>query len=198
MLSLTAPHATPLHRLPAGSKLAALAVATVGIVALEAPLPVAGAAAAVAALHMALGWRIAGHALRLLRPLWPFAAVLLAWHLWTGDPVRGMLIGLRMAAAVALANLVTMTTRLDDMIAVMERVAQPLGALGLPPRRLALAVALVIRFTPVLMGRAAQLADSWRARSPRRPGWQLAVPLALSALDDADRVAEALRARGGA
>lgn len=198
MLSLTAPHATPLHRLSAGAKLAALAVATVWIVALEAPLPVAGAAAGVAALHLALGLRIAGHALRHLRPLWPFAAVLLAWHLWTGDPLRGVLIGLRMGAAVALANLVTMTTRLDDMIAVMERLARPLSALGLPPRRLALAVALVIRFTPVLMGRAAQLADSWRARSPRRPGWRLAVPLALSALDDADRVAEALRARGGA
>jgi biotin transport system permease protein len=198
MLSLTAPHATPLHRLPAGAKLAALAVATVGIVALDDPLPVAGAAAAVTALHLALGLRIAGHALRLLRPLWPFAVVLLVWHLWTGDPMRGALIALRMAAAVALANLVTMTTRLDDMIAVMERLAAPFGALGLPPRRLALAVALVIRFTPVLMGRAGQLADSWRARSPRRPGWRLAVPLALSALDDADRVAEALRARGGA
>ncbi|HSF63638.1 MAG TPA: CbiQ family ECF transporter T component, partial [Paracoccaceae bacterium] len=148
MLSLTAPHATPLHRLSAGAKLAALAVATVGIVALEAPLPVAAAAAGVAALHLALGLRIAGHALRLLRPLWPFAAVLLAWHLWTGDPLRGVLIGLRMGTAVALANLVTMTTRLDDMIAVMERLARPLSALGLPPRRLALAVALVIRFTP--------------------------------------------------
>lgn len=198
MLSLTAPHPTPLHRLPAGAKLAALAVATAGIVALQAPLAVAGAAAAVAVLHLALGRRIAARALGLLRPLWPFVAVLLVWHLWTGDPARGALIALRMATAVALANLVTMTTRLEDMIAVLERVAQPFARLGLPPRRLALAVALVIRFTPVLMERAARLADSWRARSPRRPGWRLAVPLALSALDDADRVAEALRARGGA
>lgn len=198
MLSLTAPHATPLHRLPAGAKLGALALATVGIVGLEAPAAVAAATGAVAALHLALGWRIAAHALGLLRPLWPFVAVLLAWHLWTGDPAHGGLIALRMATAVALANLVTMTTRLDDMIAVLERVARPLAPLGLPPRRLALAIALVIRFTPVLMARAGQLADSWRARSPRRPGWRLAVPLALSALDDADRVAEALRARGGA
>lgn len=198
MLSLTAPHPTPLHRLPAGMKLAALALATAGIVALEAPLPLVAAGGAVAALHLALGWRIAAQGLRLLRPLWPFAAVLLGWHLWTGDPQRGALIALRMGTAVALANLVTMTTRLDDMIAVVERVARPLARLGLPPRRLALAIALVIRFTPVLMARAGQLADSWRARSPRRPGWRLAVPLALSALDDADRVAEALRARGGA
>jgi len=35
------------------------------------------------------------------------------------------------------------------------------------------------------------------ARSRRRPGWQLVLPLSLAALDDADHVAEALRARGG-
>ena len=55
----------------------------------------------------------------------------------------------------------------------------------------------MIRFTPALIGKARQLALAWRARSPRRPGWRVVLPLTLGALDDADRVAEALRARGG-
>ena len=42
------------------------------------------------------------------------------------------------------------------------------------------------------------LRESWRARSPRRPGWRILLPATLAALDDADHVAEALRARGGA
>ena len=35
------------------------------------------------------------------------------------------------------------------------------------------------------------------ARSTKRSFWRISVPLALSILDDADLVSEALRARGG-
>jgi biotin transport system permease protein len=103
-----------------------------------------------------------------------------------------------MAAAVALANFVTMTTRLSDMLAVFQRLAQPMRPLGLSPRRLALVLALTVRFIPVMLDRLAQISEAWAARSPRRPRWRVLVPATLAALDDADRVAEALRARGGA
>jgi biotin transport system permease protein len=103
---------------------------------------------------------------------------------------------MRMVAAVAAANLVTMTTRLSDMLTVFETLARPLAPL-LPPRRLALAFALVIRFLPTLALRLAQITEGFRARSPRRPGWRVLVPATLAALDDADHAAMALRARGG-
>jgi biotin transport system permease protein len=119
------------------------------------------------------------------------------WHLWTGDVTGGAVVLLRMVTAVALANFVTMTTRLSDMLAVFERLARPLAPI-LPPRRLALAFALVIRFIPVMLDRMGQIRQSWSARSPRPPRWRVMVPATLAALDDADRVAEALRARGGA
>jgi biotin transport system permease protein len=48
-----------------------------------------------------------------------------------------------------------------------------------------------------MLQRMAALNDAWRARSARRAGWRLAFPATLAALDDAERVAEALRARGG-
>jgi biotin transport system permease protein len=102
-----------------------------------------------------------------------------------------------MATAVALANFVTMTSRLSDMISVFQTLARPLAPLGLSPRRLALAMALVIRFIPVMLDRLSQITESWAARSPRRPSWRVLVPATLAALEDADRVAEALRARGG-
>ena len=141
MLTLTSPVETPLHRLPAGAKLAALALFTLVLFRLSTPLPLAGAAALVAALHLPWGRTFATHAARMLRPLWPFVLVVALWHLWTRDLNGGAVILLRMVSAVAAANLVTMTTRLSDMLAVFETLARPLSPI-LPPRRLALAFGL--------------------------------------------------------
>lgn len=197
MLTLTSPFETRLHRWPARGKLAALAIATLILLPLTALWAIAAFASGVALLYLAQGVGFARHGLRMLRPLWPFLLVLALWHGWTGEIVAGAGIALKMLAAVALANLVTMTTRLDDLIAVVERAAQPLARAGVSPRVLAVAIALVIRFTPVLFFRTGQLMEAWRARSPRRPNGRIVLPATLLALDDADHVAEALRARGG-
>jgi biotin transport system permease protein len=198
MLTLTSPVEIWAHKMSAGPKLAALALATSALFALTSPLAMVVALSLAAALYLTGGRVFAATGLRLLRPLWPFILIVALWHLWTGDPGGGAVIVMRMATAVALANFVTMTTRLSDMIAVFQWLARPLAPLGLSPRRLALALALTIRFIPVMLDRLAQITDSWRVRSPRRPRWRVLVPATLAALDDADRVAEALRARGGA
>ncbi len=197
MLTLTCPYDHPLRRVPAGAKLAGLALGTTALFLTSGPWPPLAALAAVAALHLAGDPRTLPFALRRLGPLWPFAAVALVWHLWRGTPVEGLAVVLRMTAAVMAATLVTMTTRLSDMIAVLTRVLSPLRPL-IPPRRLALALALAIRFIPDLMLSAARLREAWAARSPRRPLHRLLPPLTLAAIDTADRAAEALRARGGA
>lgn len=198
MLTLTSPVEIWAHRLPAGLKLAAMAVATTGLFALQTPLPLALSAAATAGLFTLGGAPFLLAGLRLLRPLWPFVLIVGLWHLWTWDIASGISVLLRMLTAVALANFVTMTTRLSDMMAVFQWLAQPLATFGLSPRKLALVVALTIRFIPAMLDRLAQITQSWRARSTRRPRWRVLVPASLAALDDADRAAEALRARGGA
>lgn len=198
MLTLTSPAETPLHRLPAGLKLAALCAVTVALFRTDDPKILAATAAALATLHLALGRPVATQALRQLRPLWPFLLLLALWHGWTGDVAQGTTIALRLITAVACANLVTMTTRLTDMLATLDRLATPLARAGLPTRRLTLAIALTIRFIPVLADRIDAIRAAWSARSPRRPGWRILIPAALAALDEADHVAEALRARGGA
>jgi biotin transport system permease protein len=198
MLTLTSPVETPLHRLPAGLKLAALCAFTVLLFRTDDPTTLAAIAAAIAAIHLTLGRPIAAQALRQLRPLWPFLLLLALWHGWTGDFAQGTAIALRLITAVAAANLVTMTTRLTDMLATLDRLATPFARMGLPTRRLTLAIALTIRFIPVLSDRIDALRAAWSVRSPRPPGWRILIPAALAALDEADHVAEALRARGGA
>jgi biotin transport system permease protein len=198
MLTLTSPHRIWAHRLPAGAKLAALALATIGLFQLSTPLPLALALAGIAALIASGGRSFANAALASLRPLWPFLLIVALWHLWLHDPGGGAVILLRLTAAVSAATFVTMTTSLTEMIALITRLARPLALIGLPPKTLALAIALTIRFIPVLLLHLATIRDALRARSARRPGWRVMTPILLITLDDADRVAEALRARGGA
>lgn len=196
MLTLTSPVETWMHRPAAGGKLLALCLFTAALFTRDTLALQAGAMAAVACLAATGGARFlrvwAGH----LAVLWPFVLVIVVWHGWTGDPRGGAAILLRLGAALGAANLVTMTTPLSAMITVVEALARPLAPV-LPPRRLALAIALVIRFIPVLSDRLAVIRSAWAARSARRAGWRILLPATLAALDDADHVAEALRARGG-
>jgi biotin transport system permease protein len=197
MLTLTSPVDTWLHPIRAGWKLLALCVFTFALFSMDGLQALGLALAFVVALHVPCGVLFLRTAARMLWPLWPFVGIVLVWHLWIAAPAAGATVVLRLVAAVGAANLVTMTTRLTDMIAVVEWLARPLGRAGLSPRLIALAMALVIRFIPVLSVRALQLSEAWRARSPRRSRWPLLVPVTLAALDDAEHVAEALRARGG-
>jgi len=155
------------------------------------------AAACVLVLYALPGQIFFRHGLRRLRPLWFFVAVIFIWHLVTGAALQGAMIACRMLTAVALANLVTMTTTLAAMMGVMRALLRPLARFGVNLRAIELATAMVIRFTPVLTEKGAALSMAWRARARRRPGWRVIVPFMVLALDDADNVAQALRARGG-
>jgi biotin transport system permease protein len=198
MLTLTSSVEIWAHRLPAGGKLLALAGVTVGLFQLGTPLTLGVAALAVGGLVASGGQVFLRESFAMLRPLWPFVLIVALWHLFTGDLSGGAVVILRMAAAVAAANFVTMTTRLSDMLAVIETLLSPLRRVGLKSRPLALALALVLRFIPVMLTRIEAITLAFRARSPRRAGWRILMPATLAALDDAERVADALRARGGA
>jgi biotin transport system permease protein len=197
MLALTSPIETPFHRLPAAAKLAALALFTFAVFLIARPAAMLVPLGVVALLYSVAGRRFVRQALRALRPIWIFVAAILLWHVVTGDVARGLMLAGRILATVALANLVTMTTRLDDMVAVVTALLQPLRKLGVKVGHLGFAIALVVRFTPVLIGKGRALGEAWRARSPRAPRWSIVVPLTLTAIDDAEHVAEAIKARGG-
>ena len=197
MISLTSPVRTRAHDWPAGAKLAALCGATLGLFFIENLTAHLVILAGVLALYAAPGRVFLRNGLRQLWMLWPFVLVVALYHLIDGSVGQGAVILLRLVSAVALANLVTMTTRLSDMIAVVHWLCTPLRALGLSTRPLEIAIALVIRMTPVLLTKGRALSDVWRARSPRRANWRIILPFTLLALDDADHISDALRARGG-
>lgn len=197
MISLTSPIKTSAHAYPAGLKLATLCVATLSLFLIDSLLLLSGFLAVVMLLYALPGMAFMKYGLLQLRILWLFVLVVIAWHWWLLELLQGLTIIIRMICAVALANLVTMTTKLSDMIDVVRFLAQPLKRFGLNSKILELSVALVIRMIPVLLHKGQNLSMAWRARSTRRSGWRIILPFTLIALDDADHVAQALRARGG-
>ena len=197
MLSLALPRRTWAHDLPAGAKLAGLLVATLVIFPVGSVWVLAALALGAALLVVSLGRDALRQMRRSLRPVLFLAVVVLAFHLWQDRLETGLVVVLRILVLVTLATCVTMTTRLDDLVAIVEKLAAPLRHLGLPPRALALAIAMVIRFVPLILDRYDRLAEAWRARSPRRPRPRILSALLLSILDDADHVGDALVARGG-
>ena len=197
MISLSSPVKTRAHNWPAGMKLAGLCAATIVLFFIENLALHAGILVAVTGVYLSAGALFFKAGLRQLRVLWPFVVIVAIWHIWTGETQQGAVILLRLLSALALANLVTMTTRLSDMIDVVRLLTRPLAKLGLNPAALDMAIALVIRLTPVLAQKGRNLTQAWRARSQHKPSWRILLPFTVLALDDADHVAEALRARGG-
>lgn len=197
MISLTSPVRTWAHSWPAWAKLLGLCVGSVVLFQIDTVQGQAAAAAAVLMLYAAPGLRFLRSGAERLTVLWPFVVIVGLFHVATNDITGGVTIVLRMLAAVGLANLVTMTTSLSEMMGVVRWLMRPFRRFGLRSEVFELASAMVIRFTPVLIDKGAGLGEAWRARSPKRPSWRIVMPLMIAALDDADHVAEALKARGG-
>jgi biotin transport system permease protein len=195
MLTLTFPVETRAHRLPATAKLGLIAALGLGIGMTSDPLLLALILLIVWAGFLPLGLTEARRLPRRLWPLWPFLLVIGGWHILRGTPETGLAVGLRMLTMAAAATLLLLTTRFDALVAAFSTLIRPLALMGLPVGRIALALALAVRFIPVLSQRADSLALAWRARSARKPRHRLFAPLALSAFDEADHAAEALRSR---
>lgn len=197
MLSLSLPRPSWAHRMPASIKLTLLVVLSMVLFHVGNLSVLSLALAAVVGLTASLGvdaWRQTS---RFLLPLMPMVALLMLFHILFGHIEDGTAISLRLLALVLMANIVTMTTALSDMMRTVERLLSPFEKLGVNIRAMSVAMALVIRFLPVLLQRSRDLFDAWRARSAKSARWNLITPIALSALDDAERVSDALRARGG-
>lgn len=184
------------HKLPAGVKLILVAVLSLALFQVTSVYLFLACLAAVLACYASLG-RQGLAQLRLLRGLGILLAGLLALHWLSGSLAEGLVISLRLVVMVLAANFVSLTTRLDDMLAAVLPLFRPLALFGLSPRTPALGVALVLRFVPHLMLVYGRLREALSARAGPGSSWRLLGPFAIQALAMSDHVAEALKARGG-
>ncbi len=186
---------TWLHRVPAGSKLIGLGVTTMLVFPVQDWRILVAGLVAVLALYASAGWP-AVRRMGFLKAFLPMLAIVFGLHVFTGDWVAGANTILRLVMMILLADLVSMTTTMQQMMNALMPVLRLLRPIGINPEKVALAVSLVIRFVPVLGANWQARSEAWRARTGRKPSWRLIGPFLVETLRMADQVAEALDARG--
>lgn len=181
------PGSSPVHRLPAGVKFVALLALAAVVLVLRSPWWLGGICFAVV-----LGYALARVSLRrcwqLVRSLGLLVVLVLAVQWWLLGLGEATVTCLRIVAALAAANLFTLTTRVDDVVSTVERVTRS--------ARLGLLVGLTIRAITALTAIAVEVREAAKARGMQRSPVAFVVPFLVRTLRHADELGEALAARG--
>ncbi len=194
-LGLYEPGTSPLHRVPAGVKFLALLALAALIFVFDAPVPL-GVLTGVVLLGYLVARVSPRRCWRLARFLVPLLAVIFALQWWLLGPDQAVVVTLRLFAALAAANLFTLTTRVDDMVGAVERGLRPLRRFGVRPERAGLLVGLTMQAIAVLSTIAAETREAQRARCADRSVSAFAIPFLVRTLRHSDELGEALAARG--
>lgn len=184
-----------LHRLPAGAKMLALMLLSTALVLLRGPWPgLVGVAVATVLLGVA-GVSV-GRTWRALRGLLLAVVLISAWNLLQGNYARAAEQAGDLVAMVLLATVLTSSTRVDDLVAVIVRCLEPFRRFGASPEKVALAFSLVLRTVPILLTLARETREAARARGLERSPRAWLTPFVIRSVAHARDTGDALHARG--
>ncbi len=194
-IGLYAPGQSWLHRLPAGAKVGGLLVASLALF-LSPSLWLALASVPVAlGVYLSTGasWR---RLIADLRGPAVLVAFILLFQILFGQPAEGVLAAARFATLILLAGAVTLATPISEMADLVEWLLEPLRRFGARPEKVGLAIALAIRFVPMIAEEFRHVREAQAARGLGSSLRALVVPLVIRTLKAADELADAIEARG--
>ena len=139
---------------------------------------------------------VLGEALRIGWPLWVMVAAVFVYQAATLNPAGAVVQPGNILIAVLAARLLTLTTSTPVLMDALARGLRPLRWLRVDPNEVALAIALMIRSIPYLLGSIEDARDAAGARGRDRNPALLLTPVVLGAVAYAQRTGEALHARG--
>ena len=196
MKSIYSPQTTWLHRVPAGWKLLFLALLGTGLFMTD-HLAVLSPSALVCVLIFASLGRTSAKAKPLVVGMLVAGALVLGFHAVMSQPILGVVSTLRLLSTTLMGIALTLTTRYSDLLQVLEHLLAPLKYVGLAPERLALQLALMLRFTEHFFITWQRLDDAHRVRTGKAGGFKILAPLTIQMLVAARRVGDALFIRLG-
>lgn len=187
---------TIIHRIPAAVKflvligfilVTSLAVHTLPWASASLFLPLALFPVARIPFRVALG--------QLVPPLYLLVA-LAAFQWWQKDLLSAAIMFLAIYAAISAAVLLTLTTKVSEMMDSLDRALAPLGRLGVPVENITLAMSLTIRLLPLMLGTVVEVLDARKARGATASLTAFGTPVIIRSIRRARAMGEALQARG--
>lgn len=195
-LSVHVPGESVLHRAPAPAKLAGL-IAFILVVSLGArTIATAGAAVAVAAAGYPVARIPARVAAWQMLGAVPILAGIAVLQAITASPAKAAVMFLSILACVVAATLLTLTTRVSEMMDALDRALAPLGRRGFPARTVSLALSLTLRLIPLQVAAVEEVLDARRARGAGGSPAAFGVPVVIRTVRRAEAMSDALLARG--
>ncbi|MBB3116571.1 CbiQ family ECF transporter T component [Corynebacterium bovis] len=200
-LGVYVPRRSPVHALPPTVKLVVL----VGFVVLTSLAVTTWPRGLVALGAVVVGFAVARLPVRVVvRQLvawWPVLVTVGVLSWWRGDAAEAVTTVLTLWASAAAASLLTLTTRVEEMMDSLDAALAPLSRpplarLGVPVETVSLALSLTLRLIPRQVVTVSEVLDARKARGAERSVRALAVPVVVQTVTTARRVADALAARG--
>ena len=198
MFTSVSPHSTKLDKVSVQKKIVLSCFAAAILFFIKNPLFMLSIFFMLLLIYFLVGGlKFLGSGLYHLKITIPFVFILAIWHLYIDNLDNGVTLIFRLISAFLIANLFLLTSKIHDIILAIQKYSFYLKIFRINPHAVSITIGLFIRSIPILNQRAKNLMLAQSARSTKRSFWRISVPLALSILDDADHVSEALRARGG-
>lgn len=184
-----------LHRAPLRAKGVGIVAVTLAVVlssswqvpaGLSMLLLVLGSAAGVGARQW---WRG-------LAPALPVLVLLAVYHVLTAGAAQAADVVLTIVVFLVVTRVLMHTTPLPELLDGVVWLCTPVRLAGADPERIGLAISLMLRSIPFIVGAVGELRDAVRARGLRPNPVRLVTPAVIATVAYAERTGQALAARG--
>lgn len=189
------PGTSALHRAPLRAKGLGILAVTLAVVlapswvvpsALTLVLLAAGSAAGIGARQW---WRG-------LAPALPVLVLLAVYHVLSTGAAQAADVVLTIVVFLVVTRVLMHTTPLPELLDGVVWLCSPVRLVGADPERIGLAISLMLRSIPFIVGAVGELRDAVRARGLRPNPVRLVTPAVISTVAYAQRTGQALAARG--
>jgi len=183
-----------LHRMPAGTKLAALTL--IGAMATIWRSAATSTILATCALGLYLTTRPGRRtAARTARRVLVVPVIVGMYQVWQRGWDHGVAVSGNLIGILLLATVLATVTSIDEMLDTITRLVRPLRHLGLQPELVAFAFSLMMRSLPATLETARETRQAAQARGLERDVRALLIPLAIRTVARARATGQAIHAR---
>ncbi|WP_336294720.1 energy-coupling factor transporter transmembrane component T family protein, partial [Bartonella sp. CB169] len=169
---------TFIHRLRPGVKLLFLIVCTTTLFVVSSIIILL-----LFLLFVALLYRFSkvplNNILKKLKQMGLFLALIFVFQVVFESWLAGFEVILRLISLVFLASLVSLTTKVSDMVSAIEAWLQPFRFLGINPSKCSMVLSMAIRFIPVMIGKFSEVREAQQARGLDKNVFVFAMPLII-------------------